>query len=85
VKKSRFIDSQIMTALKRVGSGLPVPESCRELGFSTATLYKWRSKFGGLRKQGHHPEEAANWQQKLLRLPRQVVSGSWTRAALRGE
>jgi hypothetical protein len=48
VKKSRFTDSQIMAALKRVEAGLPVPEMCRELGISTATFYKWRSKFGGM-------------------------------------
>jgi putative transposase len=28
VKKSRFTDSQIMAALKRVEAGLPVPEMC---------------------------------------------------------
>ncbi len=48
VKKSRFTDSQKMAALKRVQAGLPVPEMCRELGIRTATLYKWRAKFGGM-------------------------------------
>ena len=48
MKKSRFTDSQIMAALKRVEAGLPVPEICRELGISSATFYKWRAKFGGM-------------------------------------
>jgi putative transposase len=48
MKKSRFTDSQIMDALKRVESGLAVPDLCRELGISTATFYKWRSKYGGM-------------------------------------
>ena len=48
MKKSRFTDSQIMAALKRVEDGLPVPDICRELGVSTATVYKWRAKFGGM-------------------------------------
>jgi putative transposase len=48
MKKSRFTDSQIMDALKRVESGLAVPNLCRELGISTATFYKWRSKYGGM-------------------------------------
>ena len=48
MKKSRFIDSQIMAALKRVEAGLAVPDICREVGISTATLYKWRAKFGGM-------------------------------------
>lgn len=48
MKRSRFTDSQIMEALKRVESGLPVPELCRDLGVSTATFYKWRAKYGGM-------------------------------------
>ena len=38
----------IIDALKRVEAGLAVPELCREMGISTATFYKWRSKFGGM-------------------------------------
>ena len=37
-----------MEALKRVESGLPVPELCRDLGISSATFYKWRAKYGGM-------------------------------------
>ena len=48
MKKSKFSDSQIMDALKRVEAGLPVPDLCREVGISTATFYKWRAKFGGM-------------------------------------
>ncbi|ARV18667.1 hypothetical protein AEP_01723 [Curvibacter sp. AEP1-3] len=48
MKKSKFFDSQIMDALKRVEAGLPVPDLCREVGISTATFYKWRAKFGGM-------------------------------------
>ena len=48
MKKSKFSDSQIMEALKRVEAGLSVPEICRELGISSATFYKWRAKFGGM-------------------------------------
>jgi len=48
MKKSKFSDSQIIEALKRVEGGLSVPELCREVGISTATFYKWRAKYGGL-------------------------------------
>ena len=48
MKKSKFSDSRIMDALKRVEAGLSVPEVCRELGISVATFYKWRAKFGGM-------------------------------------
>ena len=48
MKRSKFTDSQIMDALKRVDAGLPVPDVCRELGISSATFYKWRAKYGGM-------------------------------------
>ena len=47
MKKSRFTDSQILEALKRAEAGLAVSELCRELGISSATFYRWRSKYGG--------------------------------------
>ena len=48
MKKSRFTDSQIIAVLKQAQAGTPVPELCREHGISSATFYKWRSKFGGM-------------------------------------
>lgn len=48
MKKSRFSDSQIMAILKQAEAGTPVPDLCREHGISTATFYKWRSRFGGM-------------------------------------
>ncbi len=48
MKKSKFSNSQIMDALKRVQGGLPVPEVCREFGISTAMFYQWRSRYGGM-------------------------------------
>ena len=48
MRKSKFTDSQVMDALKRVDAGLAVPELFRELGISSATFYKWRSKYGGM-------------------------------------
>lgn len=46
MKHSKFTDSQIMDALKRVEAGYPVQALCRELGISSATFYKWRAKYG---------------------------------------
>lgn len=48
MKKSRFSDSQILSILKQVEAGSPVPELCREHGISSATFYKWRARYGGM-------------------------------------
>jgi putative transposase len=41
MKRSKFSDSQIIDAVKRVESGIGVPDICRKLGVSSATFYKW--------------------------------------------
>jgi len=48
MKHSRYSESQIMAILKQAESGVPVSELCREHGMSSASFYKWRSKFGGM-------------------------------------
>jgi putative transposase len=48
MKKSRFTDSQILAVLKQGETGTPAPQLCREHGISSATFYKWRSKFGDM-------------------------------------
>jgi len=37
-----------LAILKQAEVGSPVPELCREHGMSSATFYKWRSKYGGM-------------------------------------
>ncbi len=46
MRKSRFADTQILDAVKRVEAGIGVPDLCRDMGISTATFYKWRAKYG---------------------------------------
>jgi putative transposase len=48
MKTARFTESQIMSILKQAEAGTPVPELCREHGMSSASFYKWRSKYGGM-------------------------------------
>ena len=48
MKQSRFTDGQIIAILKHTESGMPVPEVCREHSISSATFYKWRSKYSGM-------------------------------------
>lgn len=46
--KKRFTEEQIIGFLKEADAGMPVKELCRRHGFSEASYYLWRSKFGGM-------------------------------------
>jgi len=46
--KKRFSEEQIIGFLKEADAGLPVVELCRKHGFSDASYYKWKAKFGGM-------------------------------------
>ncbi len=48
MKKSRYSEEQVIGALKQMESGRKARELARELGVSEATLYAWKSKYGGL-------------------------------------
>jgi putative transposase len=48
MKTSRFTEGQIVAVLRQAEGGVPVPELCREHAISSATFYKWRSKYGGM-------------------------------------
>ena len=48
MRKSRFSEAQIMGILRQVEGGLALAEVCREHSISSATFYKWRSKYGGM-------------------------------------
>jgi putative transposase len=48
VKKKRFTEAQIIGFLKEAEAGVAVKELCRKHGFSDASFYTWRAKYGGL-------------------------------------
>ena len=48
MKKSRFSEEQIIGFIREAEAGMPVAELCRKHGFSDASFYKWRAKFGGM-------------------------------------
>ena len=46
--KKRFSEEQIIGFLREADRGVPVKELCRKHGFSEASYYLWRGKFGGM-------------------------------------
>ena len=48
MKKSRHSEEKIIAAVKQMEGGRKTAEVARELGVSAATLYTWKSKYGGM-------------------------------------
>ena len=48
MRKSRHSEEQIIGVLKQMEAGRKVAEVAREVGVSEATLYIWKSKYGGM-------------------------------------
>jgi len=48
MKKGRFSEEQIIGILKQQEVGRKVADLAREHGISEATIYTWKSKYGGL-------------------------------------
>ena len=48
MKRSRFSEEQIIGIWKAHQAGMSAADLCRQHGISDATVYKWRSKDGGM-------------------------------------
>jgi len=47
MRKSRFIEAQIIGMIKEQEAGMPTAEVCHKHGLSQGTFYKFKSKYGG--------------------------------------
>ncbi len=48
MKGTRYTEEQIIGILKQAESGVRIPDLCRQHGISEGTLYRWKSKYGGM-------------------------------------
>ncbi|MDO9095837.1 MAG: IS3 family transposase [Rubrivivax sp.] len=46
--KKRYSEEQIIGFLREADAGLPIKELCRKHGFSEASYYGWKARFGGM-------------------------------------
>jgi putative transposase len=83
--KKRFTEEQIIGFLKEAEAGVPAAELCRRHGFSEASFYLWRNKFGGMNVSDAKrlkELEAENTRLKKL-LAESLLENEVTREALR--
>ena len=48
MKRKRFSEEKIIEILRQHQAGAKPAELCRQHGISEATLYNWRSRYGGM-------------------------------------
>ena len=83
--KKRYTEEQIIGFLKEADGGVAVKELCRRHGFSEASYYLWRGKFGGMEVSDAKRLkvlEAENARLKKL-LAESLLENEVTREALR--
>jgi putative transposase len=80
MKKSRYTEEQVIGAVKQMEAGRKAKELARELGVSEATLYAWKSKYGGL--EVNEARRLRDLEQENARLKKLVADLSLDKDAL---
>jgi len=80
MKKSRYTEEQVIGAVKQMEAGRKAKELARELGVSEATLYAWKSKYGGM--EVNEARRLRDLEQENARLKKLVAELSLVKDAL---
>lgn len=64
----RFTEEQIRTFLAEAASGVSVRELCARHGFSDASFYGWRAKYGGVQADGRDSRKLRELEEENARL-----------------
>ena len=83
--KKRYSEEQIIGFLKEADKGVPVKDLCRKHGFSDASFYLWRSKYGGMEISDAKRLKALETENSRLKklLAESMLENEVTREALR--
>ena len=83
--KKRFSEEQIVSFLREAERGVAVKDLCRRHGFSEASYYLWRSKFGGMEVSDVKRLKALESENTRLKklLAESMLENEVTREALR--
>jgi putative transposase len=83
--KKRFSEEQIIGFLREADKGVAVKDLCRRHGFSEASYYLWRNKFGGMDVSDANRLKALEVENSRLKklLAESMLENEVTREALR--
>jgi len=90
MKRKRYTEEQIIRILKEHEAGASVPDISRRHGIAENTIYRWKSKFGGMEvSDAKRLRELEQENAKLKRLLgeaeldkaalKELVEGKWQR------
>ena len=88
MKRKRYTEEQIMSILKEHEAGASVADLARRHGVAENTIYRWKSKFGGMEvseaKRLHEHEEENRKLKHLLAeaeldkaAMKEIIKGKW--------
>jgi putative transposase len=83
MKRHQFSDQQILEILEKHEEGVKMAELCKAHGVSPATVYRWKSRFGGLSMS--EAQRLRQMEDENQRLKQLVADLSLDREALRAE
>jgi len=81
VKRKRYTEEQIIAILKEHEAGASVPQLARRHGVSENTIFRWKSKFGGM--EVSEAKRLRELEQENARLKKLLAEAELDKAALK--
>lgn len=74
MKRTRFTEEQIIGVLQEHEAGIPIADLCRKHSVSSASIYRWKAKYGGMDDSEAKRLKAPEDENTRLKLPRLSIS-----------
>ena len=81
MKRKRYSEEQIISVLKQHEAGRSMVDLAREHGISENTLYRWKSKFGGM--EVNEAKRLRELETENARLKRLLAEAELDKAAMK--
>jgi putative transposase len=81
MKRKRYSEEKIISILKEHEAGASVPDLSRRHGIAENTIYRWKSKFGGM--EVSEAKRLRQLEAENLKLKRLLAEAELDKAALR--